>query len=248
MITIGDERTSQVYTGLAECKVVAINPTLKELSELGINYQKEPEYISVTQNGNKMVRIDIWLNVIKLNKLVKASFFLADEVNVSSSGKTQYIDDYGNSCFVETKSDAEAYQWIDMKTLKPARVGQVKLINFFKAWLKVPKGSIAKIDDINKLLNNNMSEIRQYIELAKDYKVVVLLINRNGYQDVWTEVFGRTLGSSNLFKNQLSRITNPPDYQNDFNLKEYVQPISVGTSSEEHEETFEDPDSSKNTW
>jgi len=38
----------KLYTGLANMKVVAINPTMSELTDLGYNPQQEPEYISVT--------------------------------------------------------------------------------------------------------------------------------------------------------------------------------------------------------
>ena len=42
----------KMYTGLANLKVVAINPNMNELSDLGYNPQQEPEYISVTPEGN----------------------------------------------------------------------------------------------------------------------------------------------------------------------------------------------------
>jgi len=38
-----------LYTGIAPVSVVAINPTMDELSELGVNLRNEPEY-KVTLN------------------------------------------------------------------------------------------------------------------------------------------------------------------------------------------------------
>jgi len=45
-----------LYTGIAPVSVVAVNPSLDELSDLGINLRNEPEY-KVTRGLTTLVRL-----------------------------------------------------------------------------------------------------------------------------------------------------------------------------------------------
>jgi len=49
-----------LYTGIAPVSVVAVNPSLDELSDLGINLRNEPEY-KVTLNEEDYNKLVFWL-------------------------------------------------------------------------------------------------------------------------------------------------------------------------------------------
>ncbi|NPV12634.1 MAG: hypothetical protein HPY57_12685 [Ignavibacteria bacterium] len=249
MITIGNE-SSKIYTGLAECKVVTINPTKQELKELGINYTNDPEYLSASPDGNKLLRLDIWLKILKTGTLTKLSIFLEDVTATSSNEKIQFIDKRGNAIYVSKREELSNYEWIDLKSARPAIKGETKLINFLKSWLKVPKDGVATIDNMDSLLRGNVSELKKYVELAKDYKIVVLLTVKNGYQSVWTDMFGKSVASAPLFIKALEKSVNKPEFQNSFEFKEFtgVQYETNMNESEASEDDANEEDSLENIW
>ena len=104
----------QIITGVVNFQVLAVNPTLAQLNELGVNFNKEPEYISSGDNGQKKVRLDFWLKpTIKDMGLQKVVFFLEDIVKISKSGKKQYINSKCESSWADSIDTLP--DWMDKK-------------------------------------------------------------------------------------------------------------------------------------
>ena len=69
--------------GLFEATVVAINPDIEEYKEkLGMELKEDSkavEYLGTSNDGNKTLRVDVWLEDVKNNNKFKATFFLENK-------------------------------------------------------------------------------------------------------------------------------------------------------------------------
>ena len=69
--------------GLFEAKVIAINPDAEEYNDvLGIEVKEDSkavEYLGESQDKNKTLRVDFWLQDIKTEDKFKVTFFLEDK-------------------------------------------------------------------------------------------------------------------------------------------------------------------------
>ena len=98
---------SRVYfTGVTPLKILAINPTKKELEAIyGREMEKEPEYLSADENNIKKMRIDFICQIHKndrlkvdLDSIERVSFFIEDKPRIGQeSGKYQVINIYGET-------------------------------------------------------------------------------------------------------------------------------------------------------
>jgi hypothetical protein len=172
----------EITTGVIDVTVVAINPTLKELNELGVQFKTEPEYLGVTDNGEKKVRLDFWVKpVIEGMGLTKHTFFLEDRYKLSSTNKYQYINAHCQSTWAENEGAITA-DWFKLEGVRKARVGEVELMEFLRNFASVQK---IEFDDITRLFNGNYSELRDLIKTCKN-KVQLLFIENKGYQSTYT--------------------------------------------------------------
>lgn len=227
----------KLYTGLANMKVVAINPTMSELTELGYNPQQEPEYISVTPEGNAKVVIDFFLKHEETGMIAKRRFWLENRDRDTRAGdKKEYINNYGQTTFVESIDVLQ--QWFGKEGARPAKVGEGQLIRFIAAWANVnPYADAAGnrgmcyFEDVTKLFTNDLSEIREIFDQIKDDNEVKVLLNvittdeGKTYQDVYMHHFDRAASKStkaweNALANDYTQCKG--DYQNSLEFKEYV--------------------------
>lgn len=178
-----DSNFGQIVTGVINFQIVAVNPTLAQLNELGVNFNKEPEYISSGDNGQKKVRIDFWLKpTIKDMGLQKIVFFLEDIVKTSKSGKTQYINSKCESSWadsVETLPD-----WLDRKGIRECKSGEDLLMGFLRKFANV---ATLEFDNFNSLFNGNVTEIRDFIKVKANNQVQLLCGEKNGYQAIYNK-------------------------------------------------------------
>lgn len=175
------EVTKQFKTiiGIAPFKVVAINPTMEQLVSLGINTQKEPEYLG------KKSRIDFWMQTqlpatsdggadkslaelgIEKQLLEKQTIFISDEQKGKSDGSTVvWINKFGNICSTATGDKPSASWW------KPdgehiAREGEIEVLHFIRSWINSGPTDEVSIDDWSALIRGNVKELR---DILKDYK------------------------------------------------------------------------------
>jgi len=233
------------FTGLAKLQVVAINPTLAELHEMGVNMKNEPEYLTHTEAGEVELKVDFWLKHDSQPILSSLRFYLVDKLSVARSGNKEYINDFGSSAY-GASIDVIASRnqpWFDIDTLRQAYEGETDLVSFIRNWLCVPQNSVANIDSWDALFQGNITEITDMMKLTPDgegtkYKVQVLLfVNDNGYQAIYNRFFGR-MDSGNIkrWKTHFENSTSTVNYGGDFNLKEMgesVTPSSAPTTPTE---------------
>jgi len=167
--------------GIAPFKVVAINPTQEQLIALGVNAQKEPEYL-----GEK-TRIDIWCQSVLPEKPVvggpdksleelgiekqliqKESIFISDKLKGKEDGTTTvFVNSFGSICSVAAGQQPAA-SWWKTNGQHVAREGEIELIKFLRAWVNAGSGDEVSIDDWSALIRGNVKELRDILTLFKD--------------------------------------------------------------------------------
>ena len=181
-----------LYTGIAPVSVVAINPNLSELVELGINLKNEPEY-KVTLNEEEYTKMTFWVrsDVPGLSFTTRFEILMQDKIRTSKDGaKFMWSNNIGQTTW---SADVPAYDWWKNpdKTRK-AYVGEDTLISFVKAWANVANGGEVSFDTIDKIVKGDMKEMQEYVKILKDNKLRVLVGVKDGkYQTVYNRHFGR---------------------------------------------------------
>jgi hypothetical protein len=171
----------EIITGVIDVTIVAVNPTLKELNDLGIQFKTEPEYLGVTDDGEKKVRLDFWVKPsIEGMGLTKHTFFLENRSKLSSTNKHQYINAQCQSTWAESQ-DAITADWFKLDGVRKSLNGEVDLMEFLKNFTAVQK---IEFDDISRLFNGNYSELRDLIKTCKN-KVQLLFTENKGYQSTY---------------------------------------------------------------
>ena len=181
-----------LYTGIAPVSVVAVNPNLAELSELGINLKTEPEY-KVTLNEEDYNKLVFWLksDVQGLSFTTRFEILMQSKHRASKDGsKFMWANNIGQTTW---SADVPAYDWWKNpdKTRK-AYVGEDTLINFTKAWANVAAGGEISFDTIDAIAQGDVKELQEYVKVLKDNKLRVLVGVKDGkYQTVYNRHFGR---------------------------------------------------------
>ena len=160
------ERTKKV--GLLEGSVVAINPTLKELEEIGVSVrddQSETEYLGTSRDGNTNLRVDVWLLNKHEDELFKLTFFLEDSIKMNrDETKTQYINNIGNCTWAESEELLPA--WFSKRPYRKARNGEEHFYNFLRIWLGSLDYSLEETElEISwlELMRNDLTALREQI-------------------------------------------------------------------------------------
>jgi len=172
-------KQSVVYTGLTQVKMVAVNPTLKELQEMGYNFQQEPVYLT-EEEGVRKLRLDFYFkNATVSNKI---TFFLENRPRVNKDGtKNEFINHYGQSTWAAdlnealNKTASNGKKWFNAEGAREAYVGETSLIEFLKQWLNTNPNDKVYIEDMEALFKGNVKELQYYVNAAKDNIVWVLL-------------------------------------------------------------------------
>ena len=84
----------QLYSGLSNFNVIAVNPTLDELHELGIMLKSEPNYY-VEFSGEEYFKLTFWIKNEDLT--TRFEILMNAEPRVSQSGKNQWLNNAGQS-------------------------------------------------------------------------------------------------------------------------------------------------------
>lgn len=201
--SVGDEGIKR-YIGVAPFTVIAVNPTKKEMEEIyGTTLEKEPEY-TTEKDGVKTTRLDFIIKSdaekCGFELLTKLAFFIKDQKRLNKEEtKIQVIDKYGTTAWV-TKEEYAA-KAIPMYANGPANIdkdyravysGEEALTDFIKAYLNIPSlykwkegkivGTIenpsdaeARIDNIEKIIKGDFSEMKEILTLQPENRVKVML-------------------------------------------------------------------------
>lgn len=187
-----DESTvndSKKFTGVIPYQVLAINPTKDELHNIGLTFVKtEPNYQRTFENDGeerKSTIVDVWLKSTPtpknpdLDMITKVTFFINNEPFTSKTGKQQYVNIYGRTAWAEDPSGLDGNEWFINKDARPAHKGEEDLYKFLFAWLnmsyepKRDKLNPCRID-VQKLFNEDYSELQTIVKQAESYVVKAL--------------------------------------------------------------------------
>lgn len=229
------------YVGLADCRVVLVNPTKEELSSIGINMKEELVYTGMDEKGNRKIRIDFWLQMRNGN-YVPLRFFIYERESVAQTGSFEWINNYGLSTFAKSIEEITARNivWFDIATVRKAYDGEVALIDFIKNWFAVPKEQPAYIETWKAIFSGDVSELKGLIKTANanpenPYLIQVLLyVNGKGYQSVYTRFFarGNSANRDRWTKHFEGLNSNPLHLGADLNFKEIEGILPDSPSSE----------------
>jgi hypothetical protein len=181
-----------LYTGVAPVSVVAVNPNLSELSELGINLKTEPEY-KVTLNEEDYNKLVFWLksDVPGLSFTTRFEILMQSKHRASKDGsKFMWANNIGQTTW---SADVPAYDWWkNQDKTRKAYVGEDTLINFTKAWANVAAGGEISFDTIDAIAQGDVRELQEYVKVLSANKLRVLVGVKDGkYQAVYNRHFGR---------------------------------------------------------
>lgn len=195
----------KLYSGIFPFQVVAINPTLQALKDLGVNAQKDPEYSVVIQEEtyNKLV---FWLKAdYETPFLTKFEILAQPKERVSQDGtKTMFINNIGQMSW--SKDIPTFTWWKNPDKTRKAYVGEDTLINFTKAWANVATDGEVAYDTIDKIVNGDVAEIANLIKVLGNNRLRLLVgVKDEKYQVVYNKHFGRIKPERNdLFTKELN--------------------------------------------
>lgn len=176
----------KLYSGLTNVNVIAVNPTLEELHNLGIKLKQEPVY-TISMGDQEYNKVVFWVK--NETGSYKIEILMQSSHRVSQSGKHQWMNSIGQSTWSE---DAPSYDWWKSDGERKAYVGEETLINFAKCWANVASGDEVTFDTIAKIAAGDVAELKKYVAALKDNPVRVLIgVKDDKYQIVYTKYFGR---------------------------------------------------------
>lgn len=225
------------YTGLADCKILAINPNKSELSAIGIEQDKEPSYIG----DDGRARIDFWIETQNEEKVkTKMSLWLENKLLESErTGSFQYINKYGRTAW--WTGDTCPYDWYLAEGIRRAYKGEEDLHNFLAAFLNTKYDTRNKvydeclIENPTAIFQGNFAELKAILNQFRENTVRLLFgvkVTEEGnvYQNVYNKFFEKTCVNPNYKKWLETAVegeygTFNADFQNDLNWKPFVPTV-----------------------
>ena len=230
----------KLYTGIANMKVVAINPTKTQLEELGFKPQSDPVYVT-TEGNVKKLRLDFHLEGKGLGEgsliKTKIALFLENQLRTNKDGtKAEFINDFGRTAWSAEGSPDDpptGLTWFEHDTARRSHVGEADLHLFLVNWLNINPKDEAKVDNFLGLFDEDYAELRSILSGNIDNEVRVLLTVRDSkYQSVYNRYFDRASNKRTNYweshaKNQASNgYPIKEDYQNSFSFQEWTEPTT----------------------
>lgn len=181
----------KLFTGIFSGKVVAINPTKEELSELlGFELTSETKdqvYEGKTDKGDDFVTISFWLEADTAEKQkFNARFRLVNKPVVSEgSGKTQWVNQSATSTWVDSENNLPSWftkftdkngnlitkddkgELSGSKKVRESIQGEANLYNFLRAWF----GKVSFFSERTNILidvNKLFRDVENYVD--KEYR------------------------------------------------------------------------------
>ena len=220
--TTTEQKPRDKYIGLSAVKILAINPTKEELEAIyGHPMDKEPNYSGVMEADGqqyKWMKVEFIVQSMDIPTFKdKVSFFLSSK-KVTNGDKTKgrIMDKYGRTAWA-TREEIQNKQ-IPQYSNGPARIdsnyrvlysGEYDLTNFIRKYLAIdnvdvyngsswemrenPENYEVQLDSIEKILNGDLTEIKEAINFQPNnfVKVVwgVKQVNGFTYQTCFTGEF-----------------------------------------------------------
>lgn len=180
----------QKFVGLFEGRVVAVNPTAEEFAKLTNQPDdwepkedsKQFDYLGESKDGNRYLRVDVWLEDTKkrketvvendeevereVNKKFKVTFFLEDKERENKDAtRLQYINSVGICSWAEDPNDLPEW-FVKDREHRVAFNGEEQIYNFMRKWLsQLDYRNTETILQLEwkKLMKGNVKELRDQI-------------------------------------------------------------------------------------
>lgn len=237
---------NNLYVGLFEAEVIAINPTTEEYkSILNIDLKedsKAAEYLGESRDGNTFLRVDFWLKPLNkdITTNLKVTYFLENSLRTNKDDtKKQFINNVGSCSWADLPENLP--NWFKEREFRPAYSGEEDLYSFIRTWL-------GKLDfkdtdtvmqlDWKKLMKGNVKEIKE--QLGGDYstnvlaEAVVITREKEGETKEFQGVYGKVILPVYCLK-QLRLV----DYDNPEILKALVRKEEISKMPTEKGKTKE---------
>lgn len=186
------EAERQLFTGVGECKVMAINPTRSQLNKL-LNYtpEEEQQELDYTKDGvdvkvgdetinTNQVFVDFWLQELKTQKLFKLRFIITNHNKMSSTGKLQYISQHGMSSYVDSEENLTNFFTTtnkgDKRSYRKAKIGEENFYHFLAKWINADTRNITNsyfLENEKKFWSGNFSELQELVEKFEKQTILV---------------------------------------------------------------------------
>ena len=195
------EFDNQLVVGLAEVKILCVNPSTEEYKEiLGIELKedsKATEYLGESKDGNTTLRVNFWVEDIKTEKKFSLNYFLEDKIRTNKDAtKQQYINNIGSCSWADDVNNLP--QWFTKRDYREAHVGEEELYSFLRTWINIDYSQEDAELEINwkKLMRGNVNEIKELVGGGLVGNIVILATvvskEKDGeykeYQGVYKEV------------------------------------------------------------
>lgn len=262
MAIAGNNSTDQIvkgrelYTGLVDFRVIAINPTMEEAEKVGLTLKKEPQYDSVADEGHNKLRLDFIVESTNTpTKIItKVAVWLEDTDRLNNEQtKREIINTRGNSTWVlvdDVNGDNAPDWYYKEGGVRSSKVGESQLYSFIQAWLNVSPDSDCVLDtDWSKLVKGDLKELRSYLKSFKNNTLKMLLTvqetNGSYYSQIWPGFFGRSSVTDRAI--WAKKLANPypeikGDYQGSLDIRQYN--IDIQSPDEEQGNLSGMPDTS----
>ena len=169
---------NQVYTGLTQVKILGINPTLSQLSDIlgseEIASKFDTNYQPSDFNGVETTPIVLWLQDLE-EKIspTPVQIGIGKDIVISKNQSEQFINDYFQNSYsqnMDTLMNNSKMSWFSKTGLRNARIGEVRYYDFLIKVLKmkVSEGNaLAALKeeklDFDTILNGDFSGLRNLV-------------------------------------------------------------------------------------
>lgn len=217
MSNIGGKRRElkefgKLEVGNGEVKVILINPNKEQYKEvLGMELKDESkadEYLGESKDGNRTLRIDVWVENVKTQRRDKITYFLEDKKRVNKDGtKKQFINAVGSCSWADDENNLP--DWFTKREYRQAYNGEEEFYNFMRSWL----GNLDYRDaettlqlPWKDLMKNKLDDLRSQIdgEFAVTFlgQYTVKSVEKDGdvknFQSIYNRMFLPTYCMKNL--------------------------------------------------
>lgn len=214
-----EELTTSVkkLIGVGNFKVVGINLSQEEIDELDFPFS-DGDTTSIEFGGKEYTKLSFYVYNKEFDIKNRLVFLLSKDEVVSQNGNKKYINDIGQSSYGKSKEEVlgrksrNGQTFIKDINIRPAKEGETELLEFLICWFNI-KNFVTKKDlkdnpdakpdtiviDFNKLVDGDVTELREYHKQAIDNEVKLLLYNKNNYINVYNRYFDRAYNGLSNF-------------------------------------------------
>lgn len=212
-----NKKTYAPKVGVRTMTIVGINPTLKDLNDLGVNFKEEPRYDGVICFLLKGEFGDINLHWIYITKDEYDSYSYNDSKG-NEITKNIYINNKGfvRKLSVEDYESRDETDWFKQPGSRVCRNGEDDLYNFcFKAlasFMNMYEIEEFRFDTYDKFLEGNVEELKELFS-QEEFQIKVLVgIDDKGRTRIMREYLSIKDQVSDWFISQAKKFSNRADF------------------------------------